>query len=290
VAIVGALLAVPALVLRAQVRAPSELNWLDRGVLRASAPVQNGLTRAAASVGEGWRRYVYLVDVEKDNRALREENARLAGELEQARAGTRRNDDLEAKLGLRRNVPSDTLTARVVGVETSPYFRVLRVKLDRGEGEVKPGMPVIVPQGPVGTVRRVFGAYSDVLLAIDPESAIDVVQPRTGGQGTLRGVAGDHKYRARFLRGEDLREGDKLVTSGADGVFPRDLAVGTVTRAPVPDTGLWREVDVQPSVDYTRLTEVLVVLAPPPPPDPDAPGKGDGRKAARPHRGLGAPE
>src|SRR5260221_5021813 len=104
---------------------------------------------------------------------------------------------------------------------------MVRIKIDRGEGEVKPGMTVLIPDGIVGSVRRVFGAYCDVLLAIDAESSIDVLVPRSGGQGTLKGVAGEPKYRARFLRADELREGDAVVTSGNAGVFPRDLPVGT---------------------------------------------------------------
>ncbi len=283
--IVGALLAVPALVLRANSKAPADLNWLDRLVLRASAPVQNGLTRGAQSVGEAWRRYVYLVDVEAENRRLADENARLRAELDRARLGTRRVDELSQLLGLRKDVPSETLAARVVGVDTSPYFRVVRVRLDRGDGEVKQGMPVLVPGGVVGTVRRVFGPYCDVLLAIDPESSIDVTLPRTGGQGLARGVAGDHKYRAKFLRSDEVREGDEVVTSGNDGVFPRDLRVGTVVRVSTPAAGLWREAEIAPSVDFSRLTDVVVVLAPPPPRDPD----GEGPRKPSPHRGLGVP-
>jgi rod shape-determining protein MreC len=287
VLIVGALLAVPALVLRANTRAPSDLNWIDRLVLRATAPLQSGITRGVSSVGEAWRRYVYLVDVEGENRRLQEENVRLRAELERAEVGARRIDELERELGLRKAVPSETLAARVVGVDTSPYFRVIRVKLDRGEGEVKPGMPVLAPTGVVGSVRRVFGAYCDVLLAIDPESSIDVVALRSSGQGTLRGVANDYKYRARFLRSTELQEGDEIVTSGNDGVYPRDRVVGTVVKVSAPDSGLWKEAEVRPSVDFTKLSEVLVVLAPPPPPNPDGP-EGT-RRAPQPHRGLGAP-
>ncbi len=282
-----ALLAVPILVLRASAKAPADLNWLDRLVLRASAPVQGALTRAASAVGDGWHHYVWLVDIEAQNRRLVSENERLRSDVDRLRLEAKRGADLEKLLGMRAQVPSETLAARVVGIETSPFFRVARVKLDRGDGEVKPGMPVVVPAGVVGSVRRVFGSFCDVLLAIDPESSIDVVIPRTGSQGTLRGVAGEYRFRARVLRSEDVRDNDVVVTSGNDGVYPRDLAVGTVATVTHPEAGLWKEAEIVPSVDFARLAQVLVVLAPPPPPDPDA--RSDLRHAAPPHRGLGTP-
>jgi rod shape-determining protein MreC len=284
---VGALLGVAGLVLRANTRAPQDLNWIDKIVLRISSPVQGAITSGFSSLGDSWHRYVYLRDVETENRRLKAENERLAAEVAHLRFENRRVGELERSLALRGTVPSETLAARVVGVETSPFFRVLRIRLDRGDGEVKPGMPVIVPQGVVGSVRRVFGRYCDVLLAIDPESSIDVALPRNNAQGTLRGVAGDYRYRARFLRSEDVHDGDELVTSGNDAVYPRGLPVGTVGKVSSPESGLWREAEVAPSVDFGKLREVLVVLAPPPPPNPDGPD--GGKRAPAPHRGLGAP-
>lgn len=281
------LLAVPIVVLRSSLKAPTDLSWFDRAVLRVSAPVQGALTRATTWVGESWHHYFYLTDVEARNRALTDENGRLRAELDRVGLEARRGEELERLLGMRTQVPSETLAARVIGIETSPYFRVARVKLDRGEGEVRPGMPVVVPAGVVGSVRRVFGLYSDVLLAIDPESSIDVVVSRTGSQGTLRGVAGEYRFRARVLRSDEVREGDQVVTSGNDGVYPRDLPVGTVSRVSTPEAGLWKEAEVTPSVDFARLSRVLVVLAPPPPPDPDA--RSELRRAPLPHRGLGTP-
>ncbi|MSP61556.1 MAG: rod shape-determining protein MreC [Myxococcales bacterium] len=282
--LLAALLAVPALVLRAGTRAPSELTWVDRLVLRGSAPVQGVITRSSSWVGDLWRRYVALIDVQQENSRLGDENARLRRELARAQLLTQRAGEMERLLGLRKTVPSETLVARVVGVETSPFYRVIRVKLDRGADEVRPGMPVVVSAGVVGSVRRVFGAYCDVLLAVDPESSIDVVAPRTGAQGTLRGIAGEYRYRARMLRTDEVREGEEIVTSGNDGTYPRDLAIGVVSKVVQPEAGLWKDAEITPSVDFARLREVVVVLAPPPPPDPEA-----GKRVTVPHRGLGTP-
>ena len=71
------------------------------------------------------------------------------------------------------------------------------------------------------------------MLLVDPRSAIDVVIPRTGGRGILRGKAGENGYRCSIeylVRGESAREGDKVVTSGLGGAFPRDLAVGVISK------------------------------------------------------------
>ena len=172
-----------------------------------------------------------------------------------------RGGELERLLKLRSTLPSGVLAAHVVGAETSAFFRVVRVRLDRGEGEAKPGMPVVSSAGVVGRVQRVYGPYSDVLLAADAKSAIDVVLPRTGGRGVIKGIAGDNRYRTRIeylLRKDEIAEGDTVVTSGL-GAFPRDLVVGKVVKVTKRDFGLYQEAEVEPSVDFAKLTEVLIV-------------------------------
>ena len=87
-------------------------------------------------------------------------------------------------------------------------------------------------------------------------------------------------------RGDEVHEGDEVVTSGIGG-FPRDLAVGKVSRVQKPDSGLWQKVQVTPSVDFARLSDVLIVLSAPPPPDPEF--RPDQRRTPLPGRGIGAP-
>jgi rod shape-determining protein MreC len=179
-------------------------------------------------------------------------------------------------LGLKDTTPAETLAARVISIDASPYFRVARVELDRGEGMVRRGMPVLTPDGVVGRINRVAGQTSDILLAVDPRSSIDVFLPRTGGRGVLRGKAGENGYRCAV---------EYLMTSGLGGAFPRDLAVGKVTRVVPNPSGLYQEVEVTPDVDFARLSEVLVVVAPPPAADPDAAIPPSRRPPALPARG-----
>src|SRR5579883_657936 len=284
--LVGVLLALAVLVFRANSRKPAQLSALDRVVLRASAPIQGALAGAVSGAAGAFRGYVYLVDVRRDNARLLDENRRLQLELARTRLADERATRLEELLHLRAELPSETVAARVIGVETSAHFRVIRVRLDRGAGEVKPGMVVLSPEGVVGRISRVFGVFCDVQLAVDPESAIDVMVVRSGARGVLKGKSGDDLFRAHIpemVRGEDVREGDEIVTSGIGG-FPPELPVGRVAKVAKPDAGLWQQVLVAPAVDFARLSEVLVLLAPPPPPD-----EGGARHGPEPSRGLRPP-
>jgi rod shape-determining protein MreC len=263
-----ALLAVPVLFLQSNLKTPSELNPFDRLLLKISAPIQAVITGAVSGIHKGWRRYVYLVDVEAENERLGSENRRLALKLKEAERNLSRLEHVKKLLGFRSEHAVETIGVKVVGRDASPFVRVVRVRVDRGADVLRTGLPVVVAEGVVGRVGRTYGGYSDVVLAVDPKSAIDAVIQRTGARGVLRGIDGANRYICRIdylLRKEKVKQGDLVVTSGVAGVFPKDLVVGRISKVTKRTHGLYQEVEVTPSVDFSSLRELLVILAPPPP-------------------------
>jgi len=187
------LIIIPILVLRASL-ARSTPSALDEALLRITAPLQAGVTWVVEGVGGIWSRYVALVDIEAENRELRAENDKLRRQLGEM---TRRAFDIKALEDLavvKRRTPADTVGARVIGAPMSPQFRVLRLRIDRGDKEVQPGMPVITGGGPVGRINKVYGDYADVTLISDSSSSVEVVIPRTGGRGILTGLGRGDSY------------------------------------------------------------------------------------------------
>jgi rod shape-determining protein MreC len=269
------LIIIPILVLRASL-ARGTPSALDEALLRITAPLQAGVSWVVEGVGGIWGRYVALVDIEAENRELRAENEKLRREL----AGmTRRAFDVAALEDLavvKRRTPADTLGARVIGAPMTPQFRVLRLRIDRGDKDVQPGMPVITGTGPVGRINKVFGDYADVTLISDPSSSVEIVIPRTGGRGILTGLGRSDSYACtiqwleRQAKPESrVQVGDEIMTSGLGASFPPGLIVGKVTSI-AKDDGMFQRVEVEPAVDVSRVRAVEVLLAPPPPPDPDA--------------------
>src|SRR5690606_26782133 len=205
------LLVLPLVILRAGLKEPGDLNGFDRAVLRVSAPLQAAVSWVIEGIGGVINRYVWLVDVDEENRELRAENERLRAELAAALRRAADTEKLEDLILLRRRTEAETIGARVISSGVNPHLRVVRLRLDRGEGEVDVGMPVIEGAGLVGVVRRVYGPYSDVLLVTDPESSIEVVAPRTGARGTVTGLARDDVYRCKLRvekRGGLVEAGD----------------------------------------------------------------------------------
>ena len=272
-AVVGGTLLAAIIALRMSAKNPGEVSALDRGILRLVSPAQSAMSFLARGITGVAGRYMELTHVRAENETLVRENKKLRTELIEMRRLAEESGRYQRLLGLRDVTPAETIAARVIAVDASPYFRVARVEIDHGEGTVRRGMPVLTPEGVVGRINRVAGGSSDVMLLVDPRSAIDVLVPRTGGRGILRGKSGENGYRCSIeylARGEPAREGDAVVTSGLGGAFPRNLAVGHVTKVIPGAVGLYQDVEVTPDVDFGRLADVLVVVAPPPAPDPEA--------------------
>jgi rod shape-determining protein MreC len=285
VVIIATTFIVALFLLRTSARSPEYLSPLDRGILTVVSPIQSALATMARSIAHAAGRYVDLVHVRAQNETLRTENGRLRAELLEAKRGAAESVRFQRLLGLRNAVTAETLVARVIAIDVSPYFRVARVRLDRGENLVQRGMPVITPDGVVGRINRVSSDTSDIMLSVDPRSAIDIVLPRSGGRGILKGKPGENGYRCvieYLMQGDQAKEGDLAVTSGLGG-FPRDLPVGRVSKISRNAAGLTQDIEITPDVDFARLSEVLVVVAPAPPPDPDASTK----KPLAPAHGLG---
>jgi rod shape-determining protein MreC len=266
-AILLALVTIPAVFLRANLRDPSDLSWLDRAVLQVSGPVQYVAEWAADGVTSVVEDYVYLVDVKSNNDHLRAENDRLRREMRSLRADAQHAYQLEALLGLRERVATETLSARVIAKDISPSFRVVRLAVDQGEQSgLRAGMPVVANEGLVGQIRRTSGRFADVLLTIDPQSRVDVVVGDTRARGRLEGLGERGRYRCRiqFDRSEDEVEvGDEVLTSGLGKKFPASVLIGYVSKISDQEFGLHQEGEVTPSVDFTRLDEVLILTSGP---------------------------
>ena len=262
-AIVVLLLSVPFFFLRASIRNPQDMNPVVSALSRVGAPFEWFASAVARYVSSAVSQYVYLVDVKQDNNRLAYENARLTArvrELEQAQADNRR---LRRLLGLRDTIAHEMVSAVVVGKDTTEFFRVAHVTLDSPHASIRPDMPVISLDGAVGTVQRVAGEKIDVQLTVDSGFGVDVVVERTGARGFVRGEGDRSRYLVRVEwaeRRDEVDVGDVLVTSGVGCRFPKGIPVARVKSVEKKKFGVYQSLVAEPTVDFSRLEEVLIIL------------------------------
>ncbi len=256
------LLAVPFFFLRASIRNPQEMNPIDRTLMRIATPVEYAASALARGVSSLIGDYVYLVDVRADNDKLAYENAQLRARVSELVGVEVENNRLRGLLNLRESIDAETVSAVVVSKDTTDYFRVTRVTLDSTGGGVKENMPVVAIGGVVGTVQRVAGAKIDVQLAVDSGFGVDVVVERTRARGFVRGIGNEGQYvvHVEYVRRDDeIDVGDVLLTSGFGCRFPSGIPVAQVTKVVKREFGIYQRVEAKPTVDFSRLGEVLII-------------------------------
>jgi rod shape-determining protein MreC len=261
--LVAVLLLVPLGVFFAHARQPSERSRVDRVVLWVTTPVERAVGWVVSGAVGVWDGYVALRHSHERAAALTKELMQLQLERQQLLSDRAEAERLRKLVSFAEASPERTYVgARVIGVRFGTSGLQL-LTVDRGaqDGLAKM-MPVVVAEGVVGRVQSVADHTADVLVLTDRQSNVAVRVDRTRARANVRGLGKPGAAKLDYmLRTEDMIEGDQLVTSGTDGVFPRGLPVGKVTAIERSANGLFQEARVIPAVDVTRLEEVLVVTS-----------------------------
>lgn len=246
---------------------PRRAPWYEQIFANLLAPIQWTFTRLGGTIYSVWDGYISLVGTKAENEKLIGENAELKAQLTKLDEVKSENERLRSLLGYSESFSTPTLTARVVANDPRAEFKSLII--DRGKSDgVKVFMPVVGPSGVVGRVGRVYGNTSQVLLLNDPNSAVDVMVQRSRARGLLVGAishtklkSGFYLTRMEYLRSaSDVKEGDVVVTSGLDRVFPPGLPVGTAHDIKNSRYGVFQEAEVVPFENFQEVQEVLVLL------------------------------
>ncbi len=235
------------------------LNLYDRAQSYVVHPLSELVTNAFQGVGHIWSRYLYLVDTQRNNEALKQEIAGLKNEILGFEEVRIENERLRQLTSLPEFPKFDGVTARIIGQDLSSESLGFLINAGEAQG-LKPRMPVITADGVVGTIERVF-AHSALFTSVqDPAHDVDGLSVRTRARMIVEGKGKPLVARLKYLdRAEDVRVGDEILTSGLDGVFPKGLRIGLIVKVDRPRTGILQEALLRPSVDLGRLEEVVVL-------------------------------
>jgi rod shape-determining protein MreC len=234
-------------------------NFLEGVVLRVVAPLAaavRGVSDGVARLGESFRRQG---DVVAENRELHAKVEQLELRLQRLDGVDGELKRLAAALGYELPPGGSLRVADVVYVDYSSWLRTLLVYV--GDGAVERNQPVVDDAGLVGRVVLVASPYAKVQLITDRAAAVGAMIQRTRRQGVVR--SGGAGLELDFLSLQaDVRVGDRVVTSGTDGVYPRGIPVGTVVSVAAGDE-LFHVIRLVPAVDFGVLDQVYVLSRPP---------------------------
>jgi len=256
--LLGGMVLLQVLFLAFQVKRDSQGRLIRVWTVSAMSPFERAGSYGIGSVRGTWGHYFALQNTSRDNEQLRHENEALKLQVTQLESRVAEAARLERLLNFRsshQQVPM--LGARVIGASADSATRT--IYLDRGEHDgIQKNMGVITPDGIVGKVIETFGNTSQVLLLTDKDSGVGAMLADSRIQSPVGGT-GEPLLEMKYVANDDKVDvGERVVTSGMDRIFPRDLPVGTVKE--IKPGNPFKLIRVQPAASLERLEEVIVLL------------------------------
>ena len=224
------------------------------------SPFERFFVATGAFVRRNFHNYIDLHDARQQNRELQDEVARLKLEQVRLRQDAEQARRLQSLLGFTQRYVGQLVPAQVIGTSGSEQSHLIQIDKGSRNANIKVDMPVITPDGIVGKVKDVFPYTSQVLMISDRDGGAGVILQNSRLQGILRGSPTGELRVSDIMADEKIDEGEEVVTSGGDRIYPKGLPVGTVTQVyPDRDNDTFLFVRVKPAADLNRLEEVLVV-------------------------------
>lgn len=239
-------------------------NYFEKAVFSVFSPVQHGILSLFRSIGEFWENYFYLQNVQSQNRKmkdemffLRQENNLLRNALENLRSAKEIEESL---LRLHENI----LVAQIIGFDASNFYKSAVINKGSLDG-LKKDMIVLDENGSL--VGRIINPValkeSRVQLITDNESGVGVFSQSKEVMGILSGDDKGYCFLEYIhVTTEDIYEGEDIITSGKDGLFPSGIKVGKIVSI-TTSTSLFKQVKVEPYFDIRDLDQVAVIMRDP---------------------------
>lgn len=246
-----------------QVEDPAGVLLFKRWVLLASSPFFNASSAVSHGISSTWRNYVWLHGARQENERLQENVRRLSLRDSALSQIKDENARLHRLLSLNDSLELRSIGAHVVG--RTPGFLSNLLVIDRGSQDgVRIDSAVISAEGVVGRTVLVSPHHSQVQLISNPDASIGVMLETTRSPGILKGTGSGVLDLHYLSNTERVEPGDKVLSSGLDGIYPKGIPVGTVTDSR-KGKSVFRVIRVDPAADLIHLEEVLVVLGGPKP-------------------------
>jgi len=255
------------ILISAQVTSKRGVPLLEELIFGGMAEVQRVATGGIGEVRGVWQNYVNLRQMGQENDALKQRVSQLEVALQRERALAGQTRVLQELLDLKKETALATTPAAVIASGASPDFRTMT--LDKGSSQgLAADMAVIAPAGIVGRVILPTPRAAKVQLIIDRNAAAAGLVERTRAQGVVVGTGSD-RMRFEYVPGTaDLKTGDRVVTSGIDGIYPKGFVIGQIESIE-RSAGEFSTVLIRPAVNLSALEAVLVVTTAPEVPKAD---------------------
>ena len=256
--LLGGVVLLQVLLLAVQIKRDSQGRLIRVWTVGAVSPFERAGAHGISHIRDTWNHYFALQNTSRENEELKRENDGLKLQITQLQGKAAEADRLAALLKFRQtSMDVPMVSARVIGGSADSASQT--VYLDRGERDgIRRNMGVITPDGVVGKVIDSYRDTSQVLLLTDKDSGVGAMLVDSRTQSPVGGT-GEPLLVMKYIPNDDnVNAGERVVTSGMDRIFPRDLPVGTI--AEIKPGNPFKQIRVRPAANLQRLEEVFVLL------------------------------
>lgn len=227
-------------------------------VAEAFRPIQAAYNSTAGAVRDVWDYYFYLVGVVDENRELRERLAQLEAENTTFHEMKSEMTRLQELLKMRSEAKLEGEAARVIGYDPSNWVQAVTVDKGLSSG-IEVEMAVLDKQGVVGQVVSTSLTSARVLLITDRGNGVDALIQESRVRGVVEGTGKDSCELRYVLKDEEVKVGERVITSGLDGIYGKGLLIGIVSEIDKRGGGLFQTIKLKPAVNFNTLESVLIV-------------------------------
>lgn len=241
-------------------RSAEDRTLLGRTVTTILSPVPKGVDNTFTWVRDIYLGYIDLRHAADENGMLKRRLAQLAAENVQLRGASGEVSRMRELLGYAESLKTPATFGRIVMIDTAGPFK--SIVIDRGAAHgVHINDAVVNSDGLIGRVVLTTSDVSKVQLIVDVGSSVGIAIERTRRQAIARGVGTMALDLAFVPAKSDVQAGDRIITGGIDGVYPKGIVVGTI-RSVAEGSDLFADIVADPAVDFTTMEDVIILSTP----------------------------
>jgi rod shape-determining protein MreC len=200
-----------------------------------------------------------VTNLSQQNAELQQQVSQLESQIVELQQQLSQAEVLYALLDFARARPENQyIASAVIGRDPSPFLHYIIIDHGSDDG-LQHGMPVVTEQGLVGIVDAVTARAARVQLINDPDSVVNVYLQSSQVLAQISGSVTSEINLLMVPQNAKVPINELVLTSGLGGGFPANIVIGKVTSIHKLETDLFQTAIVQPVVDLTNISAVLVI-------------------------------
>ncbi len=240
-----------------QSAARPEASLINEAAHLIASPIQKANIWFSKHFEELESYFVQLEELKKENQSLKKRILNLNNDLNALNETVARSSSQFLQFDWANSYPKPVIFGDILGISTDPLTRVWWLNLGAQDG-IQVKQPAAVAEGLVGRVQNVSAKQSTIQIILDQRSRFPVLVQRTRSRGIVAGTGSGIELRQVLIR-DELKIGDRIITSGLSQLFPKGLFVGEIKEIVQSENQLFQTAVLEPGVDFSRLESVGIL-------------------------------